>query len=274
METASRYPLGTDSGELERLHLQHRLWSDAAHALWARAQIAPGAHVLDIGAGPGAAAFDLAALTTSTGRVVAVDESEHFVRHIQEQARARRMAHVAAIVADVQKLLEANALAPASFDLAYARWVLCFTARPRDVVHGVASLLKPGASFAIHDYFNYEIMTTAPRRASYTRVVGATARSWRDSGGDPDVVARLPRLLDEAGFELVHLASHSRIARPGDTMWHWAATWWRSYAPKLAAKGYVTTADVEELESDVASMTRDSDFLVMPPVFEILARKR
>lgn len=268
--TAPKYPLGTDREELERLQLQHRLWSDAAHALWRRAGIAPGMRVLDLGAGPGAATFDLAQLTTSTGRVTAVEESEAFVEHLRESARERGLAQIEARVGDVQGL---DGMEAGSFDLAYARWVLCFLPRPEAAVRGAARLLRRGGALCIHDYFNYEAMTPAPRRASYATIVQATVRSWRDNGGDPDAAGRLPGILADAGFTLEHLACHQRVARPGDTMWHWAATWWRSYAPRLVKMGYATEGDAEAFFADFEAMTRERDFLVLPPVFEMLARR-
>jgi SAM-dependent methyltransferase len=268
-----RYPLGTDHQELERLHLQHRLWSDAAHALWRQAGIRPGARVLDVGAGPGAAAFDLAQLVTSSGAVVAVDESAAFVDYVRREAEERGLAQLRAEVGDVQRLDAVAAVEAGTFQLAYARWVLCFTPHPEQVIAGVARALAPGGALCIHDYFNYAAMTPAPRRPAYTHVVEATARSWRDHGGDPDVVARLPGLLHDAGLELEHLAAHQRIARPGDTMWYWASTWWRSYTPRLVEMGYLTAADQEAFHAELETLTRERDFLVLPPVFELIARR-
>jgi hypothetical protein len=36
----------------------------------------------------------------------------------------------------------------------------------------------------------------------------------------------------------------------------------------------VSAEDVRELESDLAAMTREADFLVLPPVFEVMAKRR
>jgi len=269
-----RYPLGTDRQELERLHLQHQLWSDAAHGLWRLAGIRTGFRVLDVGAGPGAAAFDLAQLTTSSGRVLAVDESRSFVDFVQKEAQERGLTQLVAEVGDVQHLERVPGVEPRSFDLAYARWVLCFTPHPEKVVEGLARLLAPGGALCVHDYFNYQAMTPAPRRPSYTRVVEATARSWRDNGGDPDVVARLPGLLHDAGFEVQHLTAHQRLARPGDTMWFWTSTWWRSYTPRLVQMGYLTADEQRAFHDELEGLTRERDFLMLPPVFELLARRR
>ena len=66
----SSYLLGTHTEELERLRFQHELWLPAARAAWQRAGLGAGMRVLDVGAGPGFAAMDLARPTLQTlGRV-------------------------------------------------------------------------------------------------------------------------------------------------------------------------------------------------------------
>lgn len=267
------YVLGTGADELERLGLQHRLWSDAAHDAWKRARIAPGARVLDVGCGPGYASFDLAQLVQSHGAVVAVDESAGFVAHVREQAAARRLPQLDARTGDVQEL-DGVLRGEAPFDLAYARWVLCFTPKPEAVVAGVARSLAAGGRFVLHDYFNYEAMTAAPRRESFARVVAATARSWRGRGGDPDVMGRAPQLLKAHGLEIESLQPLQRVARPGDSMWSWIDSWWRIYTPKLVAMGELSAADERRFHAEFAAMTRDDDFVMLPTVIEILARKR
>lgn len=266
------YVLGTGDDELQRLGLQHRLWSDAAHAAWKRADLGPGQRVLDVGAGPGYAAFDLAQIVQSHGRVLALDESRAFVEHVRAQAAARGLTWIQGAVADVQRLEAAIPVAH-TFDMAYARWVLCFVAAPESVVAGVARALKPGGRFVVHDYFNYEAMTCAPRRASYATVVAATARSWRARGGDPDVVGRLPRMLRDHGFVVEHLAQHQRLARPGESMWHWVASWWRNFVPKLVQMGEITEADARRFFEDFDAMRAETDFTVLPNVYEVVARK-
>lgn len=272
MSTAPEYVLGTQADELERLGFQHRLWSDAAHALWKRAEIRLGQRVLDVGCGPGFAAFDLAQLVGKAGAVVGVDESEGFVEHLVRGAAARGLPGCEGRVGDVQQL--APLVDAGSFDLAWARWVLCFAPDPDAVVAGVAAALRPGGRVCIHDYFNYEMMTSAPRRASYTAVVAATARSWRARGGDPDVMGRVPAMLHRHGLRLTHLGVHQRIARPRDSMWQWGETWWRNFVPKLVQMGEIDTALQETFFRDLDEMSASEiDYLVLPPVYEMLAEK-
>ena len=265
------YVLGTGDDELARLAQQARLWSDAAVDAWKRAGIAPGQRALDIGCGPGFASFDLAQLVTSSGAVVGIDESEGFIAHLTEQARVRGLPHLKGVAGDVQQIGPAL-LGNEPFDLAYARWVLCFVRDPAAVVRSVARCLRPGGHFVVHDYFNYSSMTMGPRRRSHDLAVQATISSWRERGGDPDVVGRLPALFQQHGLRVLHLGVHQRIARGGDSMFAWPDTWWRTFAPKLVAMGKLAQRDCDELIADLtAARTSGTDFVHCPPVYELIA---
>ena len=79
MTAEKTYFLGTHDEELERLGLQHRVWRPTVLECWRRAGIGPGSKVIDVGAGPGFAAADLAEIVGPAGRVVAVERSARFV---------------------------------------------------------------------------------------------------------------------------------------------------------------------------------------------------
>lgn len=239
-----------------------------------------GHHVIDLGCGPGYASFELAQLVGPGGRVVGVDESASFINYLNTQVIARSLKQLHGVVGDVQDLPGMRAtgageyLRPGSFDLAYQRWVLCFVPKPDAMIAGAAELLKPGGRFVIHDYFNYASMTMAPRRASHDKAVAATVASWRERGGDPDIAGRLPRMLKAHGFTVTHLEVHQRLARPADTMFHWPDVWWRTYAPKLVQMGFLAQADCDQLLRDLDEVGQSTtDFVVPPPVFELVAVK-
>jgi len=272
---AAEYILGTGEFETTRLGLQHRLWSAAAHNLWERAGIRPGMTILDVGSGPGHASIDLAEITGHTGRVIAVDESPLFLKHLHDRVAGRHLSNVDRVLGDVQQL---DTLLPnlgGTIDLAYARWVLCFLSDPAAVVRSVAGLLKPGGRFAIQDYFNYECMTLAPRREPFSRVIRAVAKSWRDRGGDPDIVSRLPALLRQHGLEIEHLAVNQRIATPDSTMWAWPDSFWDSFIPRLVTMGYITNEEHNAFEAAWSEASSDPDtFMMLPPLYEIIAVKK
>ncbi len=274
-DARNEYVLGTDTAELTRLGLQHRLWGDSAHALWRRGGIKPGSAVLDVGCGPGFAGLDLAMLVGPDGCVVGVDESAHFVGYANVQASARNLDQFCAHCGDVQDIVSAIGGEGDQFDFAYARWVLCFVDDVAGVVLGVHEALKVGGRFLIQDYFNYIAMRLAPGRPIFEYVRDAIARSWVETGGDSDVMGLMPRLLREAGFEVDDIRVDQRIARPGEFMWAWPDSFWITFVPRLVAGGYITEQESASFFEEWRSAAGDPDtFFALPPVYEIVATKR
>src|SRR5262249_35373561 len=169
---------------------------------WRRAGTRPGATVLDIGCGPGHATIDLAEIVGGKGRVIAVDESPLFLKHLNDRLQGQHLRNVERVLGDAQHLDSLLPAQAATVDIAYCRWVLCFVPEPDALVRGVARLLKPGGRFAVQDYFNSESMSRAPRREPFSRVIRAVGKSFRDRGGDPDIVARLPAMFRKHGLDL------------------------------------------------------------------------
>lgn len=272
MTETQSYVLGVNPAELQRLGLQHQLWSEQAHALWERAGIRQGQTVLDIGCGPGFAACDLAQLVGPSGRVIGVDEAPMFIEHLREQAPRRGLANIETHRSDAQAI---TCVAPGSCDAAYARWVICFVRDPDAVIAGAARALKPGGALMLSDYFNYESMTLGPRSSIFTRIVSAVAKSWRDRGGDPDVMARIPAMLEQHGLELRDIRVHVRVARPGQTLWAWPDSFFRNFVPELCRTGYLSEAERDEFLREWAQRCANPHaFAQTPPVYDVVAIKK
>ncbi len=269
------YVLGTGTDESVRLGFQHRLWSASAHELWERAGITPGMTVLDVGSGPGHAAMDLAQIVGARGRVLCVDESATYLHQVSDQARSRRLDNVERILGDVHDIETLLVDWRGKVDVAYARWVLCFVSDPRKVIQGLSNIVRPGGRIAIQDYFNYETMSLAPKQEAFSRVIQAVGKSFRDRGGDPDIVGRLPSLLHESGFEVTHLAVNQRVARPQDQIWHWPDSFWAVFVPRLVESGYLNSEEAQAFFSTWREASQSQDvFMFLPPVFDVIAQRK
>ena len=219
------YVLGTDEVERQRLGLQHRLWSDAAHALWRRVGVRPGMTVVDLGCGPGFTTGDLARLVGERGRVIGVDASARFVDYVNKQAAAQDMPWMEGRVGDVTRLgkvlqdLVGDGGGSGAVDVIYGRWVLCFVDDPAAVVRDSARLLRRGTGvggvLATQEYFNYEAMGLMPSDAAFSAVERAIKASWSAGGGDADIAGRLPGLMRDAGLAVGEVVGHARTAREG-----------------------------------------------------------
>jgi len=274
------YLLDTDDEELVRLGIQHRLWGQQAHRAWERCRIGPGSRVLDVGCGPGYATMDLAQLVGGTGRVMGIDASPRFVAHARAVADRLGLAHADVRTGDVEDLPGAVGDS-APFDAAWSRWVPSFLTRPARMVEGLAKLVRAGGRLAIQDYFDYQSITLAPRLDSFEPVKAAIRESWAQSGGDTDVMGRMPAMLVGAGFRIVHLEAHQRVARPGESMWQWPTTFFASYVPRLVEMGLLREDQAEAFMADWREMTSrhahdpstSHVFFNAPPVYEVVAER-
>jgi ubiquinone/menaquinone biosynthesis C-methylase UbiE len=265
------YVLGTEDAELMRLGFQHKVWSASAFALWERAGIGPGQRILDVGCGPGFATLDLLRLAQPGAEVLGVDVSERFLQHLEAQARALGLTGIRTLRSDVQTMR----LAERDFDMAYARWVLCFVPDPEVVVRTVAHALRRGGRFAIQDYHHYSALWLAPRSAAMERVVQAVGESWRAQGGDPDVGTRLPGMLERHGMKVTELRALVRVARPGTMLWNWPRTFFSLFVPKLVENGFLSAAEQREWLADWDEHERTPGaFFQTPPMVEIIAERQ
>ncbi len=265
------YLLGTDAEEGRRLQRQHRLWSREAHDLWDRGGFGPGHRLLDLGCGPGFASVELAHRVGGGGHVLAVDESRRFIETLVREAKRRGLAQLEARLERV----EALRLEPGSLDGAFARWLFCFLPDPAPVVQRVVSGLRPGGRFVVWDYLNYHATKLHPRSPACERVLEAVSESWRLTGGDLDIGARLPGLLEAAGCNVVDLVPIVRFARPGTALWEWPTGFFFGYMPRLVEAGLLTESERRAFEAEWHERERDPGaFLSAPPMVGVIAEKR
>jgi SAM-dependent methyltransferase len=260
------YVLGTDDDELARLGRQHAVWRDDAHAAWQRADIAAGQTVVDVGCGPGFAAADLAGVVGEHGRVIALDKSERYLAAL----RTRGLAQIEPRVCD----LDRDDLPVAGADAAWARWVFCFVARPRELLARVTRALRPGGVFVAHEYFDYAAWRASPRTPELEEFVAAVQASWRRQGGEPDIALDLVAWLGELGFDVATRAIVDVVARD-HAKWRWMADFGATGPARLVELGEVSRDRADAMEQAWRRLAANpSARLVTPAVLEIVARRR
>jgi hypothetical protein len=153
--------------------------------------------------------------------------------------------------------------------------VLTFLRRPEAVVAGTAKALRPGARLVVHDYSHYAAFQIAPEDPAVHRVIAAISASWRDGGGDPNVGARVPRMMHDAGLEVVSITPIARIARPGDALWQWPRTFFDNFLPHLVQTGYLAEDERQAFDAVWAARAADpAAYLVSPPMVEVVGVRR
>jgi ubiquinone/menaquinone biosynthesis C-methylase UbiE len=269
-KTERDYILGTNDEEVIRLGSQHRVWRPVVSKLWWKAGITVGKRVLDLGAGPGYAAIDLAEIVGSAGEIVAVERSSKFVSVMKEACRSRRLTQVQIHELD----LMTDDLPKAAYDFSWCRWVLSFVSDPALLIRKLAAVMPIGSIAIFHEYGHYLTWRFSPRRPELERFAEKVSESWRASGGDPDIALNLPPLLSANGFIVRSAVPRIYCVRPSDYMWQWPAAFIESGPSRLQELGHVDEAFVSQVKAEFAKATKDPDSrMITPLVLEIVAER-
>ena len=263
------YVLGAHQAELERLGLQHAVWRPRALDAWRRAGFTRGKRILDIGAGPGYATFDLADVVGAAGKVIAIERAPNFLAAIRAAKEARGLAHVE--IHDVD-LAQAPSLPKA--DGAWCRWVFAFLREPEALLARIGAALEPGAPLVIHEYADYATWRCFPGHAVLDRFAEAVKTSWRATGSEPDIAPALAQAMPRHGFRVKSLTPIIDVCRPGDFASNWPLSFIEINTVRMAELGAITAAEAEAMRRAAADWTKAPDALmILPLVLEIIAEK-
>jgi ubiquinone/menaquinone biosynthesis C-methylase UbiE len=265
------YFLGTHDEELARLGLQHRVWREAVLDCWRRAGVAAGSRVLDVGAGPGFAAADLAEIVGPAGEVVAVERSARFV----EAGRSMLMKHGFTNCRYHELDLMTDALPGGDYDATWCRWVACFLSSPPLLLDKIAAVLRPGGIAIFHEYLLYGTFSFAPPRPRQREFADQVVKGWRAAGGEPDIAQPVLHLLEERGFEILEMIPRIYCLRPSDAMWQWPASFIRIHLEQQVALGAIEESWAEAVRGEFRAAENDpAAILVTPLVLQIIAEKK
>jgi ubiquinone/menaquinone biosynthesis C-methylase UbiE len=246
--TAPDYALRLAPDEVERYRYMARRAREQEADLWELAGLRPGAHVVDVGCGPGAMLLALAECVGPRGLVAGVDADPEAV------ATARSVLSTADVpgVAVRQARADATGMPEGAFDVGVLRHVLAHNggAEQRLVAH-LASLVRPGG----HVYLLDVDATAADMTPSLPAIddLAARYRRWHaDRGNDLRVGRRLADLARGAGLEVEESRAWTVTGPlpPGVRGPAWAAR------DALVASGLADTGDVARWEDAHAAIDR------------------
>jgi SAM-dependent methyltransferase len=264
------YVLGTHDEELLRLGLQHRVWRPMVLDCWQRAGITVGKRVLDLGAGPGYAALDLAEIVGPSGEVVALERSDNFVKAMRESVRRRGLSNVRIHELD----LMTGDLPKANYDFSWCRWVLSFVSDPSLLIRKLGVIMPKGSISIFHEYAHYETWRFLPPIAAQEKFREHVIATWRESGGEPDGGRDLPALLSENSFHIRTTRPLIFCVRPTNYMWQWPVTFIEVYLPRLIEMGRIDRKFADKVRADLAAAEKHPNaFMITPLVAEIVAEK-
>lgn len=268
-EHEREYVLGTGDVEVRRLGDQHGAWLPIVRDCWNRAGIAAGHRVIDLGAGPGHAAFDLAAMVGPSGSVTAVERSTRFVSAGLREAGRRGLDNITFVEQD----LMSDPLPTGPFDRAWCRWVCSFISSPESLIRGIADVMRPGGIAVFHEYVDYASWRFSPRLPLVEEYIRRVMHSWRADGGEPDIAMSLLPLLREHGFSIREAHPRVYCVSPDDPLWTaWISPFVRTNLRRLRELGEADAVWQNAVLTEFLNAESDPTTLMLTPaVLEIIA---
>jgi SAM-dependent methyltransferase len=269
-DTDGDYVLGTHAEELERLRVQHALWQPCVQAALDRAGLRAGERVLDLGAGPGFVAQDLARRVGPQGRVLALEHSPVYVAAGRELATQAGLPQLHLQQHDLLR----DPLPPGGFDLAWMRWVAMFLSDLEPLLTQLPQALRPGGRLLLHEYVHWDTFGLHPHGRAIARFGQAVQQSFRAAGGDPDVNRRLPSLLAARGFRIEALTPLPVLGGEGSMAAQWLQRFVEVYAAQLMVQGLWSAHDQAEADAEISAARSDpGSYWVGPTLLELRATR-
>jgi SAM-dependent methyltransferase len=257
----TQYPLGTSDLELDRLGFQHEVWGATTRAFLERIGVGKGMRVLDLGCGPGFVSFDLSAMVGPKGSVIALDESQRWIDHVESEIARRSIPNVRAIRSRIEEL----DLEDGSIDVVFSRWVFSFLSDPDAVARRLARLLVPGGVLAIEDY-NHEGISVYPPSEGFRAAVRATRATYERMGGSAFVSGGMARLFAAAGLEMLELEANVLCGGPDSPAFRWADRFFPHFSGVMTERGLMSVAERDQFLREWEERKRDPTALFFSPM--------
>jgi ubiquinone/menaquinone biosynthesis C-methylase UbiE len=213
--------------------------------------------VAEIGCGIGLTAQWVAKQVCPCGSVVGVDSSSEQLDLGEKSAADAGITNVS--------FREGNAyetgLPRDSFDLVYARFLLCHLAEPAKALVEMSSLLKQGGILVCEDHDDGGIFTEPPTHA-YKRLVEISDALNRSHGLDSYIGLKLPQLFRGAGFGQPEIRVNQIAVLRGEEKRFWELTL-REAAPAILATDAATSEELEVICEEMREIAQDESILLM-----------
>lgn len=172
----------------------------AKEQTYARLQLQPGHHVLDIGCGSGADVRAMAELVGPNGRAVGIDGSATMIDAARKRTARERSARDRAAAGMPVEFLVGDAhrldFPDESFDGCRTDRVLLHLADPAQVIRGITRVLRPGGRAVSLEPDSGGLLVDAPDRDTTSTILEHRSRAVRSGW----IGRSLPRLFRAAGL--------------------------------------------------------------------------
>ena len=262
-----QYLLGDSPTEKARLQRQAKLWDPITAECLERAGLRPGQKVLELG--PGRGSIHLELRKRVQGPVDAIERSPEFATGLRALCQSDGLGAGNIWNAEI---LETH-LQRSSYDAIFARWVFLFLPNPVRHLRHLFRALKPSGRLIIQDYHR-DTLGMVPRSPDWEAFLQADRDFFASEGGDANIGAKLPLLLPQAGFQVLSIEPHLKVARPGSPTWSWLTDYFLGVLDRYAEFPPFDSNAARRLRRHWQKAGRSKDsILFAPTVLDVIAQK-
>jgi ubiquinone/menaquinone biosynthesis C-methylase UbiE len=264
MNEEAPYVLGHSSDEHRRLMLQSRFVGDLTEWLFARAGLAKGMSVLDVGCGAGDVSFLAAAFVGPSGNVLGVDQSPDSVALASERAKSAGLTNVRFEVGVLDDLQQSG-----PFDALVGRLILLYLKDPAAVLRKMAGLVRPGG-LIIFQEMEMATARSVPDVPLFARCGGWIVEAFKRAGVETSMGSRLYPIYKQAGLAEPQMISGGRVeGSPKSEIYEWMAQTIRSLLPIIEKTGVATKdeVDIDTLADRLRAAVTDAGGVAHSPIF-------
>ena len=220
--------------------------------------------VLDLGCGTGVVARAIGGQQSFKGKVLGIDLSSHLIEVAQRLAEKEGLGEKLDFYADDSHSLKES---DAEFDAVVAHTLISHVDDPLSVLKEASRLLKPGGVVGIFDG-DYASLTFSNEDAElgskYDQLVQKAIVA------NPRVMRQLPRMLKEAGLELVNTFSYVVADMGQAEFWEPALESWRKIIPD---SGVMTAEETNQWVDERLRESSDNVFFAASNFYTYVARR-
>jgi SAM-dependent methyltransferase len=210
----TRYELGHEADELERLNVQGSALAAPTRALMEAAGLRDGMRVLDLGSGAGDMSFVVADIVGDAGEVVGIERAPEAVAEATARAERLGRANVRFVLRDIHDAVDDGA-----FDAVVCRLVLMHVADASAVLRTQSAAVRPGGIVApIESDISRARMIPATRLAS--QALSWVKAACEQAGMEIALGPCLWQVIEQAGLTPTGMLAIQPYFGPADPRGH------------------------------------------------------
>ena len=265
-EQPESYVLRGGQAGAARLRLINRVKWPTTERLLGTAGLRAGMRALDLGCGGGAVTLKMAALVGSEGEVMGIDLDPSILRLAQQEADGSKLPVTF-------RHLEAEEMnEEASYDFAYARYLMSHLRHPERALESMVRALRPGGLLAVEDVF-FPGHVCYPSNAAFDRYLELYQAVVRAKGADPAIGPRLMGMALDAGLVDVQVELIVPTFREGEGK-RVAQVTMEHIREAVLGVELATSTEVDTVVTGLKAFADDERTLMsIAPTFQVWGRK-